>query len=438
MVRERNKDIESDFYDTVKAIWGSKGIVATHPTWFPYPNWREFKKNGLDWWVAKRDWAQTDEITPFCVRTALAKKWDSAVWYNMYYSRDLKDYQSALWSSVLGGGRINYHPLYPTSDSKTNWSMENLLRGNLMRGESRVRLLNFISKSPLDCSVAVIFGHTSAMNWAGKNYDDVGLDLAEKFWQNGYPADLIPSTEIKSSQLNISSDNYIQYGPQKYQAVVLYHPEYEDLKFAEFFKKCGKCKTSLYRIGDWTRDFNGNAIDVTRVLPERMLAFSDSNLCMNSVIECLRFQGVSAQMLCTERMVFWDHFEAIRPSSSGHCRLIDGTEIFTAGTNSVAGDPINIKFKISGFEISAKAVGVLGVRLGNKGQLNALAAGGLTSFHGGNMDIELKEPVDVALWSNNHGGIAGVVQGVKGEIPEVLTAITKDWRRVGIPEQLRN
>ena len=85
---ERNAELEDDFYQTVKEVFGPEAIVATHPTWYPFPGFREYKKNGLHWWAATRDWAQTDELTPFGVRTALAKKWDSPVWYNMFYHLD--------------------------------------------------------------------------------------------------------------------------------------------------------------------------------------------------------------------------------------------------------------------------------------------------------------------------------------------------------------
>jgi len=436
IILERNKVIETDFYNTVKKIWGRNAIVATHPTWFSYPDSREYKKNALDWWVAKRDWAQTDEMTPFSIRTSLAKKWNSGIWYNMYYSSVIEDYPISLWSYVLASGRVNYHPIFPAGSDLTN--IKPLLRGSLMRGDCRVRLLNFISKSPLDCPIAVIFGHANAMNWAGKNYEDIGLNLTDQFWQNGYPVDLIPSTEVKDNQLVISSDNYIQYGPQKYEAVVLYHPEFEGSQFASFFQKARNTKTALYRIGEWTTDFNGKSIDIIKMLPDRMTAYSNANLCMNSVIENLRKKGISEQTRCNNWMLFEDGHRTIRPPTSGRCRLIDGTEIIVAGTKDVAGDPIDVKYKINGFEISAIAMGVLGVRLSTDGKLNALAAGGLSRFKLGQLNIELKEPVDMALWKDEHGKMIGVVQGLKGEIPENLTAITTDWRRLEIPVPLED
>jgi hypothetical protein len=92
----RNSELEDDFYKTVKTVFGANAVVATHPTWWPYPDLREFKKNGLNWWATTRDWAQTDEFTPFAVRTALAKKWGSPVWYNMFYSKEIADYEQSV------------------------------------------------------------------------------------------------------------------------------------------------------------------------------------------------------------------------------------------------------------------------------------------------------------------------------------------------------
>ncbi len=109
----RNGAIENDFYLTAKKVFGPDALVLVHPTWYPYPDFREYKKNGLDWWIATRDWAQTDELTPFAVRTSLAKKWGSPVWYNMYYADNLADYERSVWTHALAGGRINYHSLYP-------------------------------------------------------------------------------------------------------------------------------------------------------------------------------------------------------------------------------------------------------------------------------------------------------------------------------------
>ena len=222
--RERNAAIEEHYYKLAKEFFGPDAAVVTHPTWWSYPGPSEFKKNGLDWWAARRDWGQTDEETPFSVRTALAKKWGSPVWYNQYYSTNADKYRESLWTHALGGGRINYHPVYPAPEGMDIMTRSSaLLAPDIVAGESRIRLLQLVTYAPIDCPVAVVFGHACAMNWAGPAYDDVGLAVTDALWQAGYYADLIPTSEIASGALKIAEDGSVTYGRQRYAAAVLYH-----------------------------------------------------------------------------------------------------------------------------------------------------------------------------------------------------------------------
>ena len=115
-------------------------MSATHPTWFPNPSTREeVFKNGLHWWSCRRDLAQTDEATPFCARTALAKKWHSPLWVNMYYERTLEPYREDLWRHALGGGRINFHPIYPApANVPPDHLTTSLLGDKLLAADCRV------------------------------------------------------------------------------------------------------------------------------------------------------------------------------------------------------------------------------------------------------------------------------------------------------------
>jgi hypothetical protein len=198
LVRQRNTEIEVDFFKAVKEILGKEALAATHPTWYPFPGVQEFKKNGLDWWGVPRNIAQTDEVTPFCVRTALAKKWNSPVCVNMYYNPEPVNYHREMWTTALIGGRINHHPPYPLPEGASSVKAQSeLMDTSFSQGEMRVRLLNYIDPTPLDCPVAVVFGEACALNWAGPAYTDVGMGLADALWQAGYPADLIPTYEVE-------------------------------------------------------------------------------------------------------------------------------------------------------------------------------------------------------------------------------------------------
>ncbi len=431
MSLQRNGAIENDFYLTAKRVFGSDAMVLVHPTWYPFPDFREFKKNGLDWWIATRDWAQTDELTPFAARTSLAKKWGSPLWYNMYYADNIPDYERSVWTHALAGGRINYHPIYPSKSGSSKRDLA-LLKGNLMQAESRVRLLNYISQTPLDCPVAIIFGHTCAMNWAGFGYNDVGMELVDSLWRAGIPTDLIPSSEITNGSLKIDNDGWIHYGEQRYKAAVLYHPEFEMKQTADFFNQASKGNTHLLRMGEWTKDFDGHPVNGEDLLPASIRASDNLHQVLSEIKSILIQHQVPLQTPATGLLEGFNHISS-SPPSTGHCRLIDGTVIHVAGTEKVSGDPIKTSFKIGEHVVTFDAEGVAAVRLDESGHVLALAAGGLRSFKSGEMEILLEQRIDLALWTNNKGNYEGVVQDWEGELPPQLLEITENWERIGLP-----
>jgi hypothetical protein len=428
MSRERNSLIEDHYYRLAKEFFGRNAYVVTHPTWMPYPGTAEFKKNGLDWWQATRDFAQTDEGTPYCARTSLAKKWGSPVWVNQYYATEATLYEQNVWRHALGGGRINYHPLYPYEGD----AYGDLLRSKVMRAEARVRLLNYISRSPVDCPVAVMFGHTCAMNWAGPAYDDVGLALTDYFWRQGYYADLIPTSEIGNAALTINKEGRIRYGMQPYEAVVLYHPEFENPATAEFFRRAEGGPTALFCVGDWTRDFEGAPFDGKAALPESMVRVENLAACGPLVVTNLRAHGVDPHSPATW-MTEWSKLLATAaPPQKGHLRLTDGTRIVLAGEKDAAGDPIRTDFGYTQQQIIMDATGVAALRLDADGSVHAFAAGGLREFHAPGIDIELAQPVDVAFWRAGEQS-QGVYQGDLTEVPDVLKRLTEEWKPLRMP-----
>ncbi|MBN1343122.1 MAG: hypothetical protein JXQ73_10605 [Phycisphaerae bacterium] len=436
MSTRRNAEIERDFYETTKKAFGPSAIVATHPTWYPYPGLREFKKNGLDWWQVPRDMAQTDEVTPYCVRTALCKKWNSPLWWNMYYSRNRADYDVEVWSSALAGGRIDYHPVYPRPNGMTfTDAYRSLLQGGLMRADCRIRMLNFITQSPLDCPVAVVFGHACAMNWAGPAYDDVGIAVTDGLWRAGYPADLIPSTEVDTKSLTIDQDGYVRYGAQRYRAVVLYHPEYESPALAGLFQQAAKGKTSLFRVGDWTRDFDANVCDGVKTLPQTMVPFPSATAAVPAIVAKLEQLGIEPQTPATRTLTEFSRHSAA-PPTRGRSRLIDGTVVLLSGQDNVSGDPIQTALDVDDHRVTVDAIGIVAVRIGKAAAVEALAAGGLKRFRGPGLDIELPDRVDMAIWRDRDGTWRGAVQGGTLPLPGPLTALTKHWTLLALPAPL--
>ena len=430
---QRNAEVETAFYHATKEVFGPGALSATHPTWFPYPNELEVFKNGLSWWASRRDLAQTDEATPFCARTALAKKWHSPLWFNMYYDSALKPYEEDVWRHLLGGGRMNFHPLYPGPWEAKPWS---LAESRVLQAAARIGLLNLISTAPIDCPVAVIFGHAAALNWAGPGFADVGLEVSNGLWAEGYYADLIPSSEIALGNLTLAEDGAIQYGPQRYAAAVLYHPQFEGPATATYFRKAANAgRTVLFRVGDWTLDFEGKPWDAPNSLPGSLAPIPAASV-VSQVLAHLRATGSEPQTPGTLRGVA-GFAMSMMPKPAGTCRLLDGTVIVASGETDVLGDPIRRSLRVAGREVAWDAMGLAAVRLDSRGKVQALAAGGLRRFKGGDLTLELPERVDVALWRGAGDEWRGAVLGHAGPLPPALTRITREWTRLRSPATLR-
>ena len=428
MCRQRNVAIEDDYYRAGKESFGQDAFIVTHATWTPYPGPQEFRKNGLSWWQATRDIGQTDESTPYPCRTSLAKRWGCPLWYNQFYARETALYVQELWAGVLGGGRLNVHPLYPREDLKTGQRETLLMQSGLMDGMARIRMLDFITRAPLDCPAAVVFGHACAMNWAGPSYNRVGLEIASALCAEGYPTDLVPSSLAESSTLRIDDDGYVCLGPQRYRAVVLYRPEFCGQRELAFFRRAAVGKTAIFQVGPWTCDAKARPLDVAGQLGDKMQHFDDDNACAAAVKHRLAEAGVP-------RVTGWTGAATHpRPPVAGFATLTDGTCLRAAGRDNPAGDPIAETFTWQGHAVEIDAVGLAAIRFDAADTVMAFAAGGLKRLKAGALEIELPERADVAFRRRPDGVCEGVIQGLSGDIPAPLRTITTSWQRLAMPK----
>lgn len=67
---------ESEFYAMNRRVFGEDVYVTKHPTWHTGFRGSEFMHNGLDWWTARRDFAQSDETVPLPCILGMARKTD--------------------------------------------------------------------------------------------------------------------------------------------------------------------------------------------------------------------------------------------------------------------------------------------------------------------------------------------------------------------------
>jgi hypothetical protein len=382
LILTRNVEIECHFYDNVKRVFGPRAFVGTHATWGIMPSGDAFK-NGYDWWQARRDYGQTDEDFPIPLRTALAKKMGQPLWFNQYYNQDLEPYYAEIWRDARAGGRVNFHPLWPSKLDQT--AQLRLLQSPVMMAERRIRLLDFITHAPLDCPVAVVFGHAAAVNWLGPHFGDIGVDFAEELWKTGFPADIIPSTEIENGSLHIEQE-YVRYGAQRYRALVFLNTLYEPAGTFEFLKRAAGSRTALF--------VRGNGVDPA---PSRVAQFLKGS--------------------------YTAHYN---PPDLAH--LTDGTCVLARGEKNPAGDAIEETFYCGATKVSVRATGVFAIRL-EKGELHSLAASDLRSLEAGGLHWQLAAPLDVALWKDEQGRFHGVLQG-QPSVPAELQKLTADWMRL--------
>jgi len=435
LCRERNVAIEDDFYRAGKATFGKDAFIVTHSTWIPYPGAQEFRKNGLSWWDATRDMGQSDETTPYPCRTALAKRWGYPVWYNQFYAKETTPYVNELWSGALSGGRLNVHPLYPRPDLARGERDVGLMRSGLMAGMTRLRMLDFVTRAPLACPAAVVFGHACAMNWTQPSYNNVGLGVASALCAKGYPADLIPSSLVASKALKIDAEGYVCLGPQRYQAVVLYEPEFGDEAELAFFSRAAAGKSALFLVGDWTRDFEARPLDAKTRLGTKVQACADDDACAAAVVRLLGAAGVERVTEWVPNAKRWGSSGGAlaTPPAEGHSVLIDKTYVRIAGSKNAAGDPIAETFAWQGHSVAVDAIGVVAIRFAADGQVAAFAAGGLKSVKTDGLDVALPERTDLAFVRSADGRIRGVVQGLAGPLPKALQALAPDWERLCVP-----
>jgi hypothetical protein len=435
LCRERNVAIEDDFYRAGKEAFGKDAHIVTHSTWIPYPGAQEFRKNGLSWWDATRDMGQSDETTPYACRTSLAKRWGFPLWYNQTYAKEAEPYMGELWAGALSGGRLNVHPLYPRPDLARGEREFALMRSGLMAGMTRLRMLDFITRAPLDCPVAVAFGHACAMNWAGPAYNNVGLGVASALCAEGYPADLIPSSLVASKALKMDADGYVCLGPQRYRAVVLYQPEFGDEAELAFFTRAAAGKSALFLVGDWTQDFEARPLDAKARLGAKVWVCADDDACVGAVLRLLGEAGVARVTEWIPNAQRWGSSGGAlaTPPTDGHSCLIDKTYVRVAGSKNPAGDPICETFEWQGQAVTVDAQGVVAVRFAPGGKLAAFAAGGLKRLKAGGVDITLAERTDCAFATEPDGAVKGVFQGRPEGVPAALLAIAPEWRQLPVP-----
>ena len=414
---ERNVAIETDFYDENKRLWGPDVYVTKHATWCPIPLVSEYFHNGLSWWGAKRDWAQSDEQCEVSHCLGMMRTFGGPCWMNEGYGPDAQHYPRNVWRYALCGGRMVYHGIYggttfkglPAAERRIR-SQRDILTCGGAAAESRVRLLNLISRAQPASAAAFVFGHFRLMNRLDPAYQDYGRAFLHALGRQGWQLDSFPSTAL--SALRVDAEGYVCAGEQRYPVVFLHRLSADD-------------------VAGWRR-FTGG-----RTLATRIVAY-DSPPVDGAQAEPMPDAATAARLLEQIGAVKQTPFGKtglmrgsinLLPDPDGTLKLLDGTVARIKGcTPDPTGDPIEGTLSADGTAVEYAARGIFAVRV-EKGEAVALAAGALTRVKAPGLELALDRPIDVALVKRN-GAWRGLLQvpAAPAEVPAPLRRLTDDWR----------
>ena len=416
LVLARNVEIERDFYETDKRLFGAGVYVAKHPTWHSAVCPQEYFHNGLDWWQAPRDWAQGDENAPIYALNAMAKKFGGPVWLNEGYTATPERNVFRVWTYAMCGGRQVYHGLYsgnpkemkkyidmPWEERRVRTATDLLAPGNVT-AQTRVRLPNLISRAQVDSPVAYVFGHERLVDWSCDGWNDHGKGKILALMSQGWWCDAYPASECGLGTFTVDGDGYLRVGQQRYLAVMLHNLSAGERRAFDAVVKGRALKTRIFG-GDEDK----------------------------AVADYLQQAGAVRQ----PSVKGGTKAGSMYPEPDGTLRLIDGTAIrIRADWDHPCGLPIAETVESNGVKIELAAEGLAAVRA-EKGQIVALAAGGLSRVQGPGLSLALERPEDVVLLKID-GEWHGIWQtaDANGPVPAPLAALTPHWVRLILPSHL--
>ena len=417
LVLARNVEIERDFHETDKRLFGSGVYVAKHPTWHSAVCPQEYFHNGLDWWQAPRDWAQGDENAPIYALNAMAKKFGGPVWLNEGYTATPERNVFRVWTYAMCGGRQVYHGLYsgnpkkemakyeqmPWDERRVRTATDLLAPGNVT-AQTRVRLPNLITRAQVESPVAYVFGHERLVDWSGDGWNDHGQWKILKLMSQGWWCDAYPASECALGTFTVDGEGYLRVGQQRYLAVMLHHLSAGERRAFDAVVKGRALKTRIFG-GDEDK----------------------------AVGDYLQQAGAVRQPSVKGRTKAGYMY----PEPDGTLRLIDGTAIrIRADWDHPCGLPIDETVESNGVKVELAAEGLAAVRA-EGGQVAALAAGGLTRVQGPGLSFALERPEDVVLLKID-GEWHGIWQtaDANGPVPAPLAALTTHWMRLILPSHL--
>ncbi len=348
ILRENIRENNEWFYEAGKRYFGKDTFIGVHPTLWCDKDDSTFDTlhNGLGWWEVKRDYAQTDEYVIMPIRLAMAHKWNSPVWYNMWYSNgtnQLATFWEETWQNARFGGRTDYLGYECPNEGGVHWLRTADSLDTINQMEKRISMLDTVQSRQPDSRVLVIFGMEAVTNWylnqkAARIVRTEGRFPGILRYVSGlfdeYLCDLVPSTEISGKSVQYKQ-GILSYGTQQYDALIYLETECMDESVKEF-------------ITDYARD--GKPL----MLAGTCEYYKDGKSAKADYENLRKLADASFEKIPDIRTtVAWlkKHSIAANRWING-CRYQDGTAVFTAKGSQPYKNYLTVNCNIDGCDIA--------------------------------------------------------------------------------------
>ncbi len=357
-------ETDAQIYKMAKDVLGRDAFYGVHPTWWGTRDclFMEAFHNGVYWWEATRDHAQTDEeiIIPF--RSSLARAMGRPLWYNMWYSmgtNDVRTFFKETWDNARYGGRTHYLSYECRKENGVLDMADSNALELCSEMEDEIVKLNAFGAAHPDTRVLAIFSYDAFTNPMlsdpgaklhseyGKNNARI-IGFTEELFRSPCLVDLVPSTEIDRDTLVLNGSGKLAYFGKEYDAVILLVPDGASKKTVSLCTEYAKRGGILLTVGGM--EYFSDGTDATA-------AFATLS---QSATEAYPFDVPVFQVLAA-----LDRNGIARGAGDGYALFEDGSVIFTGEGRLPRGNPLSIDTEIGTHRIRFEGSDFLAVRFGD-------------------------------------------------------------------------
>ncbi|QUI24623.1 hypothetical protein HZI73_20955 [Vallitalea pronyensis] len=358
--------VENFVYEYAKKVYGKDIFIGLHNTYHNKLTNDEIWETGCMWWDLPREYGQTDENMSYPVRMGIACSHPKPIVYDMYYTegRPYPIYEKAMIDARYNN-RIHYHAYNDRRENRFNMKNEQFSK-TITKIEQKIRLLNGFNGPLPKLDLLVVFGRPALANWYPHNeyrnaYDiNGGLFILEKcqaLWDAGVMCGLVPSDKIEKGQLRINSEKQIEYNGHVFDSILFLNPEYAKQSTLDFLEDCTHTDSTVMIDGKANYDFEGKSCSrqFSRIAQKaELIEFS---------VDKVLSKGIKTN-----------------PIKQG-CMLEDGSVVMTDLTSILTNKPLTFKIKINHHVYEGRYIGVMAIKVDEKGNIVKFVCGGFKELH---------------------------------------------------------